>query len=90
MFRSHKANKTLKNGDFVHLMSAAGIHGYNILFDTQLECTCDDNADDSSIIACEPKPGKLELVLRIKHSKIISLYDKAVLDFAQHVHVHIL
>ena len=27
---------------------------------------------------------KLELALRIKHAKIIALYDKAVLDFAQH------
>ena len=87
-FRSHKAttsrDEALRNGDFVHLMSAAGIDGYNILFDTQIESTGDDNADDSSVIASEPKLVKLELALRIKHAKIIALYDKAVLDFAQH------
>ena len=87
-FRSHKAttsiDEALRNGDFVHLMSAAGIDGYDTLFDTQIESTGDDNADDSGVIASEPKPVKLELALRIKHAKIISLYDKAVLDFAQH------
>ena len=72
---------TLKNRDFVHLISASGTDGYNTL---QLECIDDNNADDSSVITCEPKPRKLELALRIKQSKMISLYDKAVLDFAQH------
>ena len=54
-FRSHKAttsiNEALRNGDFVHLMSAAGIDGYDSLFDTQLESTGD--ADDSGVIASE-------------------------------------
>ena len=65
-FRNHKATASIddavRNGDFVHLMSATGIDGYNSLFDTQLEYTSDENVDDSSVIACEPKPGKLELV----------------------------
>ena len=84
-FRSHKVttsiDEALRNGDFVHLMSAAGIDGYDTLFDTKIG---DDNDDDSGVIASEPKPVKLELALRIKHAKIIALYDKAVLDFAQH------
>ena len=87
-FRSHKAttsiDEALRNGDFVHFMSAAGVDGYDTLFNTQIESTGDDNADDSGVIASEPKPVKLELALRIKHAKIIALYDKAVLDFAQH------
>ena len=52
-------------------MSAAGIDVYNTLFDTKIESTGDDNADDSGVIAPEPKPVKLELALRIKHAKII-------------------
>ena len=87
-FRSHKAttsiDEALRNGDFVHLMSAAGIDGYDTLFDTQIESTGDDNDDDSGVKASEPKLVKLEPALRIKHAKIIALYDKAVLDFAQH------
>ena len=44
-------------------MSTAGIDGYDTLFDTQIG---DDNADDSGVIASEPKPVTLELALRIK------------------------
>ena len=84
-FRSHKVitiiDEALRNGDFVHLMSTAGIDGYDTLFDTQIG---DENDDDSGVTASEPKPVKLELALRIKHAKIIALYDKAVLDFTQH------
>ena len=58
-FRSHKVtasiNEALRNGDFVHLMSTAGIDGYDTLFDTQIG---DDNADDYGVIASEPKPVK--------------------------------
>ena len=56
-------------------MSAAGIDGYDTRFDTKIG---DDNDDDSGVIASESKPVKLELALRIKHAKIIALYDKAV------------
>ena len=62
-------------------MSAADIDGYDTLFNDQIG---DDNDDNSGVIASESKPEKVELALRIKHAKIIALYDKAVLDFAQH------
>ena len=49
--RYTKVALTLDDNPVVHLMAAAGIDGYDTLFDTQIESTGDDNADDSGIIA---------------------------------------